>query len=41
VVVASHNLALIERVNKRTIVLDSGRLIGDFAHPASKPSEAE
>lgn len=33
VLVASHNLALIEELNRRTIVLDRGRLIGDFAHP--------
>lgn len=37
VVVASHNLALIEQVNKRTLVLDSGRLIGDFKYPAGSP----
>jgi cell division transport system ATP-binding protein len=33
VLIASHNLALIEQLNRRTIVLDKGRLIGDFAHP--------
>lgn len=33
VLVASHNLALIEEINKRTLVLDQGRLIGDFANP--------
>ena len=33
VLVASHNLQLIEEINKRTIVLDHGRLIGDFEHP--------
>lgn len=33
VLVASHNLALIEELNKRTIVLDHGRLIGDFSRP--------
>jgi len=33
VVVASHNLALIEELNRRTLVLDRGRLIGDFANP--------
>ena len=32
-IVASHNLALIEELNKRTLVLDKGRVIGDFAHP--------
>ena len=33
VLVATHNLPLIEEINRRTIVLDHGRLIGDFAHP--------
>jgi len=33
ILVASHNLALIEEVNKRTIVLEHGRLMGDFEHP--------
>jgi cell division transport system ATP-binding protein len=33
VIVASHNLSLIEEINKRTLVLDRGRLIGDFEHP--------
>ena len=33
VLVASHNLALIEELNKRTIVLDHGKLIGDFGTP--------
>ena len=33
IMVASHNLALIEELNKRTLVLDKGRVIGDFAHP--------
>ena len=33
VIVASHNLALIEEINRRTLVLDRGRLIGDFEHP--------
>lgn len=33
VIVASHNLTLIEEINKRTLVLDRGRLIGDFEHP--------
>lgn len=30
VVVASHNLAMIEALNFRTIVLEKGRMIGDF-----------
>ena len=30
VVVASHNLAIMEELNKRTIVLDRGKMIGDF-----------
>lgn len=33
VLVATHNLALIEELNRRTIVLDKGRIIGDFANP--------
>lgn len=33
VIVASHNLGLIEEMNRRTLVLDGGRLIGDFEHP--------
>jgi cell division transport system ATP-binding protein len=33
VLVASHNLTLIEEINKRTLVLDRGRLIGDFERP--------
>jgi len=35
VVVASHNLSLIEDLNKRTLVLDKGRLLGDFENPRS------
>jgi len=31
ILVASHNLALIEELNKRTIVLDHGRIVGDFS----------
>lgn len=30
VMVASHDLDLIEKINKRTIVLDRGKLVGDF-----------
>ena len=33
VVMATHNLALIEELNLRTIVLDRGRIIGDFDNP--------
>lgn len=33
VVVATHNLAVIEELNLRTIVLDRGRIIGDFSSP--------
>lgn len=32
VVVATHNLAVIEELNKRTIVLNGGKIIGDFAN---------
>jgi cell division transport system ATP-binding protein len=34
VIVASHNLALIEEMNRRTIVLDHGKLVGDFSSPS-------
>ena len=33
VIVASHNLGLIEQLNQRTLVLDQGCLIGDFSTP--------
>lgn len=33
ILVASHNLGLIEEMNKRTLVLDKGKLIGDFESP--------
>lgn len=33
VVIATHNLAIIEELNLRTIVLDRGRVIGDFRNP--------
>lgn len=33
VVVATHNLAVIEELNLRTIVLDRGKIIGDFSSP--------
>ncbi len=33
ILVATHNLPLIEELNRRTLVLDKGRLIGDFASP--------
>jgi cell division transport system ATP-binding protein len=32
VVIATHNLSIIEELNRRTIVLDRGRIIGDFAN---------
>jgi cell division transport system ATP-binding protein len=32
VVVATHNLSIIEELNKRTVVLDRGKMIGDFAN---------
>jgi len=31
ILVASHNLALIEELNRRTIVLDHGKIVGDFS----------
>jgi cell division transport system ATP-binding protein len=33
VVVATHNLSIIEELNLRTVVLDRGRIIGDFENP--------
>jgi cell division transport system ATP-binding protein len=33
VVVATHNLGIIEELNQRTIVLDRGKIIGDFDSP--------
>lgn len=33
VVVATHNLSIIEQLNLRTIVLDRGKIIGDFEKP--------
>ena len=38
VMVASHNLALIEQLNLRTIVLDKGKVVGEFAHPRGRQS---
>lgn len=32
VIVATHNLSVIEQLNKRTVVLDRGKVIGDFSH---------
>lgn len=34
VIVATHNLSLIQQLNRRTIVLEKGRMIGDFQHPS-------
>ena len=33
VVVATHNLGIIEELNLRTVVIDRGKIIGDFASP--------
>lgn len=33
VIVATHNLSIIEELNQRTIVLDRGKIIGDFDAP--------
>lgn len=33
VVVATHNLSIIEELNLRTVVLDRGKIIGDFEKP--------
>lgn len=35
IVVASHNLSVIEELNLRTLVLDRGKMIGDFEKPRS------
>lgn len=35
VVVATHNLGMIEELNKRSIVLDRGKIIGDFSQATS------
>jgi cell division transport system ATP-binding protein len=35
VVVATHNLGMIEELNKRSIVLDRGKIIGDFSQASS------
>ena len=35
VVVATHNLEMIEELNRRSIVLDRGKIIGDFSKPSS------
>ena len=36
ILVATHNLAVIEELNRRTIVLDGGKIIGDFERPGGK-----
>lgn len=33
VIIATHNLSIIEELNLRTLVLDKGKVIGDFAKP--------
>jgi cell division transport system ATP-binding protein len=33
VVVATHNLAVVEEMNLRTVVLDKGKVLGDFSNP--------
>lgn len=33
IIVATHNLAIVEELNRRTIVLDRGKVIGDFERP--------
>jgi ABC-type ATPase involved in cell division len=33
IVVATHSLSIIDELNKRTIVLDRGSIIGDFIDP--------
>mgnify|MGYP001470765991 CR=1 FL=1 len=36
VVVATHDLSIIESLGLRTVVLDRGRIIGDFGYPVKK-----
>ena len=36
VVVATHNLSVIEELNRRTIILDRGKIIGDFERPRGR-----
>jgi len=36
VLVASHNLSIIEELNLRTVVLDRGKIIGDFERPGGR-----
>lgn len=33
VIIATHNLGIIEELNKRTVILDRGKVIGDFDRP--------
>lgn len=33
VIVATHNLSVIEELNLRTVVLDRGKILGDFSNP--------
>lgn len=40
VVVATHSLSIIDELNKRTLVLDRGRVIGDFIDPRRGVSQA-
>lgn len=41
VVIATHNLGIIEELNKRTIVLDGGKIIGDFANAGGLRQEGQ
>ena len=36
ILVASHNLSIIEELNLRTVVLDRGKIIGDFERPGGR-----
>jgi cell division transport system ATP-binding protein len=37
VLIASHDLSLVKRMNKRVLVLDHGKLIDDFSPVQYKP----
>ena len=41
VVIATHNLGIIEELNKRTIVLDGGKIIGDFPNAGGLRQEEQ
>lgn len=40
VIVATHSLSIIDELNKRTLVLDKGRVVGDFIDPRRGVSQS-